>query len=188
MEASQTTKLLRKSEEASGVGNREPPRHTAKGGGSNPSPRTIIWGQRLGLPECPYMRRWVIDFKIFAIRVHRWQGSDDARAFHDHPWWFLTLVLRGSYTDVSPDGRDQLRAGSIRYRPAHHRHNRRHRSAWNVDDPYHRASMAPVGLLGLRQAHQARQVFCEARPSSMRGRRAGPHAPGWQRDLTPLQW
>lgn len=78
--------------------------------------------EALGLPECPYMHRWVLDFGPFAIRLHRWTASDDARAFHDHAWWFLTLVLWGGYTDVSPAGRDRLSVGSIRFRPALHRH------------------------------------------------------------------
>lgn len=94
----------------------------AKGGGSKPSPLTIIWGQKVGLPECPYLRRWVFDFKLFSIRMHRWQASDDDRAFHDHPWWFLTFVLKGKYIDVSRSGKDLLRAGSIRFRPAKHQH------------------------------------------------------------------
>jgi len=68
------------------------------------------------------MHRWVLDFGVFAIRLHRWFSSDDARAFHDHPWWFLTLVLWGGYTDVSPEGRDALGVGSVRFRPAHHKH------------------------------------------------------------------
>lgn len=103
------------------------PRHMPEVGGSTPSvltnPRRLVsWNEPLGLPECPYLRRWVFDFGAFAIRIHRWQSSDDERAFHDHPWWFLTLVLRGSYIDSSPIGRDLLRAGSIRFRPANHRH------------------------------------------------------------------
>jgi hypothetical protein len=68
------------------------------------------------------MRRWVIDCGPFAVRLHRWQASDDARAFHDHAWWFLTLVLWGSYVDVSPAERDRLRLGSIRFRRADHQH------------------------------------------------------------------
>jgi len=48
--------------------------------------------------------------------------SDDKRYMHDHGWSFLTLVLKGSYTDVSPDGRDVMKAGSIRYRKATHAH------------------------------------------------------------------
>jgi hypothetical protein len=97
-------------------------RDTAGVGSSNLPPRTKFYVESIGLPECPYLRRWVADFGLFSIRLHRWQSSDDARHFHDHPWWFLTLVLRGRYVDVSPDGRDQLRPGSIRYRPALHKH------------------------------------------------------------------
>jgi hypothetical protein len=68
------------------------------------------------------MRRWVLDFGLFALRLHRWYASDDRRAHHDHQWWFLTLVLWGGYTDVSPGVRDRLRFGSIRFRSALHRH------------------------------------------------------------------
>ena len=78
--------------------------------------------EALGLPECPYLKRWVLDVGPFAVRLHRWTASDDARAFHDHPWWFLTLVLWGGYTDVSPQGRDRLTMGSVRFRSAAHRH------------------------------------------------------------------
>lgn len=54
--------------------------------------------------------------------MHHWLGPDDDRAFHDHPWWFLTLVLRGGYADRHPGGEDRLRAGSVRIRPALYRH------------------------------------------------------------------
>lgn len=111
----------------------EPKDQAPKPGANRPR---IIWGQRLGKPECPYMRRWVINFGLFAIRLHHWVGSDDPRYLHDHPWWFITAVLKGGYTDVSaPDPskldfgsdlwvvhRSRLRSGSIRFRPAHHIH------------------------------------------------------------------
>jgi hypothetical protein len=76
----------------------------------------------MGKPECPYARRTALNLALFSIRVHEWYRSDDKRFFHDHPYWFFTLVLRGSYTDVSPAGRDTLRAGSIRFRRAEHQH------------------------------------------------------------------
>lgn len=107
----------------------------------------ITWGQRLGNPECPYMRRWVFNFGLGSIRVHHWSASDDPRHMHDHPWWFLTFVVRGGYTDVSTQGvpclapedcpydcekkpclervetrRDHLRAPAVRFRPALHAH------------------------------------------------------------------
>lgn len=61
----------------------------------------IILGQELGDPECPYMKRWVVNFGKFAIRLHHWIGSDDPRNFHDHAWGFWTFVLKGGYSDVT---------------------------------------------------------------------------------------
>lgn len=78
--------------------------------------------EELGLPECPYVVRWRIETPFGSLRVHHWLGPDDDRAFHDHPWWFLTLVLRGGYTDFTPDGMEHLRAGALRFRPALHQH------------------------------------------------------------------
>lgn len=83
----------------------------------------IVWGQYLGRPECPYMRRWAIG----PLRLHHWYRSDDKRYMHDHPSWFITLVLKGHYSDWSmylPDVHieDALHPGSVRFRKAEHIH------------------------------------------------------------------
>ena len=96
----------------------------------------LTWGQYLGEEECPYARRWVLDLIFCSLRVHHWYRSDDKRAPHSHPWWFITLVLKGSYEDWSyPETTrrglprldrkfvDRLRVGSIRKRPADHIHS-----------------------------------------------------------------
>jgi hypothetical protein len=57
-----------------------------------------------------------------SVRVHHWLSADDDRAFHDHPWWFLTIVLRGGYVDQSPAGEDEVFAPAVRFRHALHRH------------------------------------------------------------------
>jgi hypothetical protein len=82
----------------------------------------IVWGQKLGRDECPYLIRWVVNLKLFSIRVHYWISSDDDRALHDHPWWFITLLLRGSYIDIGEKSQDVLKRGSMRFRRALHRH------------------------------------------------------------------
>lgn len=95
----------------------------------------IIWNQGLGRPECPYMHRFMINFYFFSIRLHVWHRSDDKRYMHDHSVNFLTMVLKGNYTDVSRKfihwGEpipasfthcDEMPAGSIRYRRAEHLH------------------------------------------------------------------
>lgn len=95
----------------------------------------ITWGQDLGEPECPYAKRWIIDLGIISIRVHHWLRSDDKRAPHDHPAWFATCVLKGSYEDWSYEPTasgsprlenaiiDRLEPGSIRFRRANHIHS-----------------------------------------------------------------
>lgn len=60
----------------------------------------VYWGQYLGLRECPYARRWVLDAVVCSVRVHHFYRSDDPRYKHDHPWWYLTIVLKGYYYDV----------------------------------------------------------------------------------------
>lgn len=87
----------------------------------------IRWKEALGRPECPYMYRWAFIFFGYSIRVHKWIRSDDKRFMHDHPWSFVTFVLKGGYTDVSLDKdgkevRQVLKAGSVQYRAAEHKH------------------------------------------------------------------
>lgn len=82
----------------------------------------LTWGEKLGNPECPYIKRWVIDFWFFSIRLHHWLSSDDQRNFHDHPWWYLSLVLKGGYTDRNPEDSIRRTPGSINFFPATHQH------------------------------------------------------------------
>jgi hypothetical protein len=83
----------------------------------------VKWHERLGLPECPYVHRWRLELRgAGSLRVHHWTGNDDNRAFHDHAWWFWTLVVKGGYTDNHPGGFEILRAPALRYRPAEYQH------------------------------------------------------------------
>ena len=87
----------------------------------------FAWREKVGLPECPYMVRWVADFGLFSIRLHHWLASDDQRYPHDHPWNFIVWVIRGSYIDITPtasswDGFEGMSTGTIRYRKAEHQH------------------------------------------------------------------
>jgi hypothetical protein len=58
------------------------------------------------------------------IRLHILLSSDDDRAWHDHPWWWGSLILEGGYVEHTPEPRtlrDRVRtyrAGSFRiHRP-----------------------------------------------------------------------
>lgn len=84
--------------------------------------KAVIFGQKLGDPECPYMRRWVLNFgPLGSIRLHHWYRSDDKRFKHDHPSDFITLVLKGTYTDLCDGpGRHKIepyRCGVCKGRP-----------------------------------------------------------------------
>jgi len=82
----------------------------------------MVWGQKLGQKDCPYIQRWVLDLGFCSFRLHRWLGSDDPRHFHDHPWWYISLVLFGSYNDVSPKGAHVRKPGTIAFYRATHQH------------------------------------------------------------------
>lgn len=47
----------------------------------------------------PYLLRWHITPRnpIFNIYLHKFMRDDDDRALHDHPWWFVSLIVKGNY-------------------------------------------------------------------------------------------
>jgi hypothetical protein len=52
-----------------------------------------------------YMKRWrIIHTPWFGLRVHNIVRSDQDRELHDHPFWFISLVLKGGYIEETPDG------------------------------------------------------------------------------------
>lgn len=60
----------------------------------------------IGTPDNPYMLRWYLIPRnpIFNVYLHKFLRHDDDRALHDHPWWFLSVVLKGTYREVLRDG------------------------------------------------------------------------------------
>ena len=96
-----------------------------KVGCSNQPPRTwkIKWAETLGRGECPYLKRWRFQTPWFSVRLHHFYRSDDKRAFHDHPFSFVTVVLHGAYYDWSDSGIEHMKPGMFRHRPATHKHS-----------------------------------------------------------------
>ncbi len=84
----------------------------------------------IGGPTNPYMLRWYLLPRNhwFNIYLHKFLRDDDDRALHDHPWWFLSIMLRGVYYEMTPSewnrfGQVALRkTGSVAFRRATHRH------------------------------------------------------------------
>jgi hypothetical protein len=56
-----------------------------------------------------YLTRYVIvRTPLFAIYVHRMDRPDSRAVLHDHPWDFISFVLRGGYWEMTDtDTRDQ---------------------------------------------------------------------------------
>ena len=73
------------------------------------------WKEPLGKPECPYLYRWTLILFGYSIRLHHWIRSDDKRHFHDHPVDLISIILKGRYFNVTPDGRREVKAGSWWY-------------------------------------------------------------------------
>lgn len=59
----------------------------------------------IGGAERPYMLRWWVipRNRWFNIYLHKILRDDDDRALHDHPWWNISILLRGAYREVMPD-------------------------------------------------------------------------------------
>lgn len=72
----------------------------------------------------PYMLRWFLvpRNRRFNIYLHKFLRDDEDRALHDHPWWFISLILKGGYFERVGQGVISRRAGSIAFRKATHRH------------------------------------------------------------------
>ena len=68
-----------------------------------------------------YLERWII-WCGFTIRLHKFHKGDDDRAFHDHPWWFVTLPLQ-TYIEQIPDQPTRaVKRFRPHFRPARHQH------------------------------------------------------------------
>lgn len=57
-----------------------------------------------------YMERYCLIPKnrLFNIYIHHFHGSDDEIALHDHPWYSLGMILKGTYLEHTTDGVKQL--------------------------------------------------------------------------------
>lgn len=82
--------------------------------------------------------------KGVAARVHEILRSDEAGVMHDHPWSYLTIILRGGYYEHTPDGVKWYGRGSVLWRP----HGVRHRLELKDDQP-----ATTLFITGTRQSH-----------------------------------
>lgn len=69
------------------------------------------WGfRRLTLRRADgqvYLDRWGFQIdRLFGVYLHRMEAPDPGVDLHDHPWDFVSLVLRGGYTELRADTRE----------------------------------------------------------------------------------
>ena len=71
-----------------------------------------------------YMRRWHLRRKAgrHNLYLHRYDGSDDDRALHDHPWRSIGIVLWGNVRELTPQGESRLWPLMPKYRSAEYAH------------------------------------------------------------------
>ena len=74
-------------------------------------------------PAEPYLLRWFLIPRNPVVNIyrHRFCRSDPSVP-HDHPWHFASLVLRGSYREITERRTLVRRPGSVAFRRAHSRH------------------------------------------------------------------
>lgn len=65
-----------------------------------------------------YLNRWhlIPRNKWFNIYLHQFVGPDPGAHAHDHPWWNLTIKLRGGYMEIRTRGTWDFLGGRITVR------------------------------------------------------------------------
>lgn len=63
-----------------------------------PAPHLVIGDTRQ-----PYILRWhlVPENRFCNLFLHCILKDDEDTVLHDHPWWFLTLLFKGAYRDIT---------------------------------------------------------------------------------------
>lgn len=67
----------------------------------------------------PYLERYYLLLKKrnrlpFNIFLHKFLKGDVDEHLHDHPWNYITIVLKGGYWEITPNGKYWRGAGHIR--------------------------------------------------------------------------
>lgn len=67
-----------------------------------------------------YLQRWwIVPRNNYSnVYLHRILGPDDPRALHDHPWANTSIIIKGRYREITPDGEFIRKAGDIIHREA----------------------------------------------------------------------
>lgn len=110
----------------------------------------------IGGVDDPYLLRWFLIPRnpLFNLYLHQFRRSDDDRALHDHPWFNLSVLLRGGYVEHT------IAAGGV------HRQVRRRAGQFALRSPWraHRIELPIRRIVTLtpdgRRSWQAIPVPC----------------------------
>jgi hypothetical protein len=69
-----------------------------------------------------FTRYKLLKCRWFGVYVHEFFRDDRERCLHDHPWWFVSIVLRGGYWEETASGYRWKRPGSVLVRRAKFAH------------------------------------------------------------------
>lgn len=83
--------------------------------------------------QSKYLVRYsIFNCKWFAVKVHNILLSDHV-CQHDHPWAFITFLLKGGYVEYTPKGSKVYGRFSLLYRPAKYVHRLEiHQPVWSL--------------------------------------------------------
>ena len=132
-----------------------------RGVSGRPSPQwAFMQGYQVTKDGRPFLDRLrVVQTPWFSVLLHRIHGPDPDRDPHDHPWWFASLILSGSYDELLWDHPEDI--GKPAARDA---------VGWARKRHHGRFSLMPVKL---SQAHQITKVNGVLWTLVLAGRRHG---------------
>ncbi|MES2651289.1 MAG: hypothetical protein V4663_06085 [Bacteroidota bacterium] len=82
-----------------------------------------------------YLIRWTIvplTCKWFSVKVHKILLSD-YQCLHDHPWAFITFLIKGGYVEYSDKGSKLYSRFSLLFRKASYQHRLEiHQPVWSI--------------------------------------------------------
>ena len=85
-------------------------------------PFQVRWAEKLYQGDYHYLTRWTFLFFGYSIRIHHWIGSDVGPHFHDHGCDFISILLKGHYTNCTPKGNRHIKAPFIWWSKAEDQH------------------------------------------------------------------
>jgi hypothetical protein len=77
----------------------------------------LVIRQSFGKPR--QAGRLILSFFGYSVRLHYFAPNMDRQPEHEHPWWYLSVVLWGGYVDM---GEEAINAPALRFRKPPHRH------------------------------------------------------------------